>query len=109
MMLKTRECQSIQKVIERDYSKQNLSNIEKKVAVFDLGGGTFDISVLEIGSGVFEVYFRSDGSVSHVGVARSTGHWVLDKECISTFKTWRCYPGRVTWFRVPVRFAIETK
>jgi molecular chaperone DnaK len=30
-------------------------NIERKVAVFDLGGGTFDISVLEIGNGVFEV------------------------------------------------------
>ena len=29
--------------------------IEKRVAVFDLGGGTFDISILEIGSGVFEV------------------------------------------------------
>ncbi len=29
--------------------------IERKVAVFDLGGGTFDISVLEIGEGVFEV------------------------------------------------------
>jgi molecular chaperone DnaK len=28
---------------------------EKKIAVFDLGGGTFDISVLEIGDGVFEV------------------------------------------------------
>src|SRR5947209_1656446 len=30
-------------------------NIERKVAVFDLGGGTFDISILEIGNGVFEV------------------------------------------------------
>ncbi|MDR2200895.1 MAG: molecular chaperone DnaK [Puniceicoccales bacterium] len=28
---------------------------EKKIAVYDLGGGTFDISVLEIGDGVFEV------------------------------------------------------
>lgn len=28
---------------------------DKKVAVFDLGGGTFDISILEIGDGVFEV------------------------------------------------------
>lgn len=28
---------------------------EKKVAVFDLGGGTFDISIMEIGDGVFEV------------------------------------------------------
>ena len=26
-----------------------------KVAVFDLGGGTFDISILEFGGGVFEV------------------------------------------------------
>jgi molecular chaperone DnaK len=29
--------------------------MERKVAVYDLGGGTFDISILEIGSGVFEV------------------------------------------------------
>ncbi|MDE6575896.1 MAG: molecular chaperone DnaK [Opitutales bacterium] len=28
---------------------------EKKIAVYDLGGGTFDISILEIGDGVFEV------------------------------------------------------
>ena len=61
------------------------------------------------GIGVFEVHFRCDGSVSHVAVFRSTGHWILDKECISTFKGWRCDPGSITWFRVPVRFAIETK
>ncbi|MGM0439689.1 MAG: molecular chaperone DnaK [Chlamydiota bacterium] len=30
-------------------------DVEKKIAVFDLGGGTFDISILEIGDGVFEV------------------------------------------------------
>src|SRR5690606_21502286 len=30
-------------------------SMERKVAVYDLGGGTFDISILEIGDGVFEV------------------------------------------------------
>src|SRR6202142_4036927 len=28
---------------------------DEKIAVFDLGGGTFDISILELGEGVFEV------------------------------------------------------
>src|SRR5439155_5307799 len=28
---------------------------DEKIAVFDLGGGTFDISILEVGDGVFEV------------------------------------------------------
>ena len=28
---------------------------EEKIAVYDLGGGTFDISILEMGDGVFEV------------------------------------------------------
>ena len=38
---------------------------DEKVAVFDLGGGTFDISVLEIGDGVFEV--RSTNGDTHLG------------------------------------------
>jgi len=35
-------------------------NIEQKIAVFDLGGGTFDISVLDLGDGVFEVKSLAD-------------------------------------------------
>ncbi len=38
---------------------------DRKVAVFDLGGGTFDISILEIGEGVFEV--RSTNGDTHLG------------------------------------------
>jgi molecular chaperone DnaK len=37
----------------------------EKVAVFDLGGGTFDISILEIGEGVFEV--KSTNGDTHLG------------------------------------------
>jgi molecular chaperone DnaK len=38
---------------------------DEKVAVFDLGGGTFDISILELGDGVFEV--RSTNGDTHLG------------------------------------------
>ncbi len=38
---------------------------DEKIAVYDLGGGTFDISVLEIGDGVFEV--RSTNGDTHLG------------------------------------------
>ena len=38
---------------------------DRKVAVYDLGGGTFDISVLELGDGVFEV--RSTSGNTHLG------------------------------------------
>lgn len=40
-------------------------NHEAKVAVFDLGGGTFDISILELGDGVFEV--KSTNGDTHLG------------------------------------------
>ncbi|MBU1163706.1 MAG: molecular chaperone DnaK [Proteobacteria bacterium] len=38
---------------------------EEKIGVFDLGGGTFDISILEIGEGVFEV--KSTNGDTHLG------------------------------------------
>lgn len=40
-------------------------NADSKIAVFDLGGGTFDISVLELGDGVFEV--KSTNGDTHLG------------------------------------------
>jgi molecular chaperone DnaK len=38
---------------------------DRKIAVFDLGGGTFDISIMEIGEGVFEV--KSTNGNTHLG------------------------------------------
>ena len=38
---------------------------EERIAVFDLGGGTFDISILELGEGVFEV--KSTNGDTHLG------------------------------------------
>jgi molecular chaperone DnaK len=53
---------------------------DKKVAVYDLGGGTFDISVLEIGDGVFEV-LATNGD-THLGgddFDNAIIHWMLDE------------------------------
>ena len=41
------------------------SDKDQKIAVFDLGGGTFDISILELGDGVFEV--KSTNGDTHLG------------------------------------------
>ncbi len=53
---------------------------DKKVAVFDLGGGTFDISILEIGEGVFEVL--STNGDTHLGgddFDDAIIHWMLEQ------------------------------
>ena len=42
-------------------------NKEEKIVVYDLGGGTFDVSVLELGDGVFEV--KSTNGDTHLGGA----------------------------------------
>ena len=41
------------------------TNKDMKIAVFDLGGGTFDLSILELGDGVFEV--KSTNGDTHLG------------------------------------------
>ncbi|MBJ12540.1 MAG: molecular chaperone DnaK [Candidatus Marinimicrobia bacterium] len=53
---------------------------EEKIAVFDLGGGTFDISVLEIGDGVFEV--KSSNGDGHLGgddFDQKVINWIADE------------------------------
>jgi len=47
------------------YGMDNISSKEKNVMVFDLGGGTFDVTILEIEEGVFEV--KATGGSGHLG------------------------------------------
>lgn len=52
----------------------------KKIAVFDLGGGTFDVSILELGDGVFEVL--STNGDTHLGgddFDAKVMNWVIDE------------------------------
>ena len=58
---------------EKDQSK------EKTIAVYDLGGGTFDISILELADGVFEV--KSTNGDTHLGGDdwdRKVVNWLID-------------------------------
>ena len=53
---------------------------DEKIAVFDLGGGTFDISVLELGDGVFEV--KSTNGDTHLGgddFDQKVIDWIVDE------------------------------
>ncbi|MGL4524869.1 MAG: molecular chaperone DnaK [Spirochaetia bacterium] len=53
---------------------------EHKIAVYDLGGGTFDISILELGDGVFEV--KSTNGDTHLGGDNFDQHiidWLIDE------------------------------
>ncbi len=53
---------------------------EMKIAVYDLGGGTFDISILELGEGVFEV--KSTNGDTHLGgddFDRRVMDWLIDE------------------------------
>lgn len=53
---------------------------DQKIAVYDLGGGTFDVSILEIGDGVFEV-LATNGD-THLGgddFDNVIMHWILDE------------------------------
>lgn len=49
------------------YGLDKGSKSDEKIAVFDLGGGTFDVSILELGDGVFEV--KSTNGDTHLGGA----------------------------------------
>ncbi len=53
---------------------------DEKIAVYDLGGGTFDVSILELGDGVFEV--KSTNGDTHLGGAdfdRVIVNYLLDE------------------------------
>ena len=49
------------------YGLDKESKKDEKIAVYDLGGGTFDVSILELGEGVFEV--KSTNGDTHLGGA----------------------------------------
>ena len=57
---------------------------QKTVAVYDLGGGTFDISILRIQQGIFEVY-------AHLNENYFVGNELFEKYLPKTFKAGNKY------------------
>ena len=58
----------------------NKEGKEERIAVYDLGGGTFDVSILELGDGVFEV--KSTNGDTHLGgdnFDQRIIDWLIDK------------------------------
>ena len=58
-------------------------NKDQKIVVFDLGGGTFDVSVLELGDGVFEV--KSTNGDTHLGGEDFDN--IIVEHLLNTFKS----------------------
>ena len=55
-------------------------NKASKVAVYDLGGGTFDVSILDLGDGVFEVMSTNgDTQLGGDDFDNAIVHWILDE------------------------------
>jgi molecular chaperone DnaK len=55
-------------------------NVDETILVFDLGGGTFDVSILEVGEGIIEV--RSTNGDTHLGGDdwdERIVHWMIDE------------------------------
>ena len=59
------------------------------------------------GRGLFVMRFRPDGRVEKVVAMKSTGHTVLDEECVKTLQRWRCRPGVYTTAYIPVTFTMS--
>ena len=56
-----------------------LDKKEETIAVYDLGGGTFDISVLEIAEGVFEVKATNDTQLGGDNWDQQIINWLIDE------------------------------
>lgn len=74
----------VKRIINEPTASSLAYGLDKKkeghVAVYDFGGGTFDITILEIGDGVFEV--KSTGGDTHLGgddLDHLVTDWVLDE------------------------------
>jgi TonB family protein len=69
--------------------------------------GTYTRTNWHLKIGVFLLNVRSDGTVSSVEILHSTGHKILDGNCVGAFSKWRFQPNSVKEVRLPAYYTIS--
>ena len=59
------------------------------------------------GAGLLELVLRPDGTVAHIKILKSTGHSLLDQECISKVRRWHFAHGWADHVRLPFMFTLK--
>jgi TonB family protein len=69
--------------------------------------GTYTRTNWHLKIGVFLLNVRSDGTVSSVEILHSTGHKILDGNCVSAFSKWRFQANSVKEVRLPAYYTVS--
>jgi TonB family protein len=69
--------------------------------------GTYTRTHWHLKIGVFLLNVRSDGTVSNVEILQSTGHKILDANCVSAFSKWQFQPNSVKEVRLPAYYTVS--
>ena len=59
------------------------------------------------GTGIFRMYINEDGVVTKIGVMKSTGHFMLDRDASNALIHWKAKPGRRREVDMPVTFSLN--
>ncbi|HKP03285.1 MAG TPA: energy transducer TonB [Chthoniobacterales bacterium] len=66
--------------------------------------GTYTSTNWHLKIGIFLLNVRSDGTVASVEILQSTGHKILDGNCVRAFSRWRFQPNSVKEVRLPAYY-----
>jgi TonB family protein len=69
--------------------------------------GTYTRTHWHLKIGVFLLNVRGDGTVSNVEILQSTGHKILDANCVSAFSKWQFQPNSVKEVRLPAYYTVS--
>jgi TonB family protein len=69
--------------------------------------GTYTRTHWHLKIGIFLLNVRGDGTVSNVEILQSTGHRILDANCVTAFSKWQFQPNSVKEVRLPAYYTVS--